>query len=95
MVSQAGCPTLWRNGTLQRSWQRFNDFYETVVYFGSDEHEWAFVCGRADAVEQPVDRMVARLATLPYRPASIDAVTLRGSSVAPYSVRSAVSLTSD
>jgi len=45
VVSQAGCPTLWRNSTLIQSWQRFHDVFDSVVYFGSDEHEWAFLNG--------------------------------------------------
>jgi spermidine synthase len=88
VVSQAGCPTLWRNATLHRSWRRFNDVFATVVYYGSDEHEWSFLCGRVDPVEQPAERMVARLAALPYRPASIDADALRGCTVPPHSLRS-------
>lgn len=45
VVDQAGCPTLWRNATLLSSWHRFRETFDTVVYFGSDEHEWAFLSG--------------------------------------------------
>ena len=45
VAGQAGCPTLWRNETLIRSWERFGETFGTVVYFGSDEHEWAFLSG--------------------------------------------------
>jgi spermidine synthase len=85
---QAGCPTLWRNRTLIRAWQRFHDAFDTVTYFGSDEHEWAYLFGSAQSIEDPLDRMITRLATLPYRPVSIDAETLRGATVPPSSVRS-------
>lgn len=87
VVGQAGCPTLWRNETLLRSWARFNDNFETVVYFGSDEHEWAFVSGATGLTGDPVAAMTERLATLPYRPQTIDAQTLIGSTIPPISLR--------
>ncbi|WP_199431831.1 spermidine synthase [Qaidamihabitans albus] len=87
VVCQAGCPTLWRNDTLRAAWDRFGEIFGTVVYFGSDEHEWAFLSGRLDSVENPVDGMVAELSRAAYRPASIDAETLRASTVPPYSIR--------
>jgi spermidine synthase len=82
---QGGCPTLWRNSTLVKCWRRFEETFGSPVYFGSDEHEWAYFFGTE--LDAPVDRMVERLATLPYRPVSIDALTLRGSTVPPISVR--------
>jgi spermidine synthase len=82
---QGGCPTLWRNATLVKCWARFGEVFDTPVYFGSDEHEWAYFFGTA--VEAPVETMVSRLAALPYRPVSIDAETLRGSTVPPKSLR--------
>ena len=85
---QGGCPTLWRNGTLVKCWRRFEEVFGSPVYFGSDEHEWAFYFGTSPAdPADPVDRMVSRLATLPYRPETIDALTLRGSTVPPISLR--------
>lgn len=36
VVSQAGCPTLWRNESLTRSWRHFHETFDAVVYFGSD-----------------------------------------------------------
>ncbi|WP_433332206.1 spermidine synthase [Spirillospora sp. CA-294931] len=87
VAAQAGCQTLWRNRTLRTSWRRFNATFETTVYFGSDEHEWAYLFGRADPVSDPVTAMTARLAECPYRPASIDAPTLAGNTVPPYSLR--------
>ncbi|ORX04600.1 spermidine synthase [Mycobacterium triplex] len=87
VVAQAGCPTLWRNESLHLSWQRFRETFPTVVYFGSDEHEWAFLSGLAEACEDPVARMSARLPTLPYRSLTIDADTLIASTVPPKSLR--------
>ena len=89
VVGQAGCPTLWRNGTLVRSYQRYQDVFGTVVCFSSDEHEWAFLCGRADQLDEPTGLMRRRLATSAYRPASIDAEALRSRCVPPYHVRHA------
>lgn len=87
VASQAGCPTLWRNATLHQSWHRFNEAFSTVVYFGSDEHEWAFLSGVAEPLPDPTAHMIERLATLPYRPTSIDADTLRGNTIPAHSLR--------
>jgi diaminopimelate decarboxylase/spermidine synthase len=87
VVAQAGCPTLWRNESLRLSWQRFRETFGTVVYFGSDEHEWAFLSGLADACDDPVAVMSARLPTLPYRPRTLDADSLIASTVRPKSLR--------
>ena len=82
---QGGCPTLWRNSTLVKCWDRFTETFGSPVYFGSDEHEWAFFFGTE--VDSPEETMAARLATLPYRPETIDVLTLRGSTVPPISLR--------
>ena len=87
VVAQAGCPTLWRNASLQWSWQRFHETFQTVVYFGSDEHEWAFLSGLPAAVQDPIAAMSARLPTLAHRPRTIDAQSLVASTVPPRSLR--------
>ena len=84
---QAGCPTMWRNGTLVRSWQRFHKVFGGVSYFGSDEHEWAYLFGMARPLGDPLATMIERLAALPYRPSSIDADALRGRTIAPIALR--------
>jgi spermidine synthase len=87
LTAQAGCPTLWRNATLLSSAQRFAAVFPTVLYYGSDEHEWSFLTGLCRPVPDPVARMVERLAELPYRPVTLDEPALRRGSVAPLSVR--------
>ncbi|RUP07321.1 MAG: spermidine synthase [Mycobacterium sp.] len=87
VVGQAGCPTLWRNETLHRSWRRYHETFSTTVYFGSDEHEWAFLSGLAEFVADPVALMSERLPTLAYRPQTIDAVSLIAATVPPKSLR--------
>jgi diaminopimelate decarboxylase/spermidine synthase len=87
VVFQAGCPTLWRNESLQRSWRRFHETFDTVVYFGSDEHEWAFLSGLASGAGDPVSVMSGRLATLPYRPRHIDTETLAAGVIPPKALR--------
>ena len=89
VAGQAGCPTLWRNETLIQSYQRYQDLFGTVVCFSSDEHEWAFISGRVDRVDEPSGLLRRRLATCAYQPASIDADALRSRSVPPYHVRHA------
>lgn len=88
VVGQAGCPTLWRNESLRLSWQRFHETFDSVVYFGSDEHEWAFLTGCDGPVgDNPVVTMSARLSTLDYQPRTIDAASLVACTVPPKSLR--------
>lgn len=88
VVTQAGCPTLWRNGSLRGAWRRFRDVFDDVVYFGSDEHEWAFLSGlSARRPDDPVAAMAARLPALRYRPRTIDAESLVSSAVPPKTLR--------
>jgi spermidine synthase len=87
VAGQAGCQTMWRNRSLKDSWRRFNDTFGTVVYYGSDEHEWAYLFGRADEVPDPVLRLRQRLPECTYRPETIDGPALVGNTVPPYLVR--------
>jgi spermidine synthase len=87
VTCQAGCPTLWRNETLIASWRRFHDIFGTVLYYGSDEHEWAFLSGRADQLDEPTSLVVQRLRNSGYQPSTIDEEALRGGTVAPHTVR--------
>jgi spermidine synthase len=84
VTSQAGCPTLWRNDTLITAWQRFTEVFGTVLYYGCDEHEWAFLSGRCGTGGADPAR---RLAAFPYRPQTVDAEALRGNTVPPLRVR--------
>lgn len=87
LVGQAGCPTLWRNETLLRSFERFGEVCHTVVHYGSDEYEWSFLTGCPRRLADPVDTMVRRLDGLPYRPATLDADALRRGTVPPHALR--------
>lgn len=84
---QAGSPTVWRNTTLIRAWNRFRSVFDTVSYFGSDEHEWAFLFGKVEYVDDPTNVMLDAFSNLSYRPVSIDDASLIGATVPPYSVR--------
>ncbi len=90
VVGQVGCPTLWRNETLLSSLARYREVFDTVVHYGSDEHEWSFLTGCAAPIADPVGRMTERLDTLPYRPVSIDAEALRRGAALPRSARVAL-----
>ncbi|OLT42754.1 spermidine synthase [Saccharomonospora sp. CUA-673] len=95
VTCQGGCPTMWRNDTLVAAWRRFTQLFGTAVYHGSDEHEWAFLSGRREPLEDPQAAMTARLRAIAdtgrgYRPVSIDAETLRAAAVPPHAVRAAV-----
>jgi spermidine synthase len=87
VTSQAGCPTLWRNAGLRRMWLRFQSVFGTVVYHGSDEHEWAFLSGRPDPVPDRAAIPADRLRTFPYRPVTLDPAALRAGGVPPHSLR--------
>jgi spermidine synthase len=89
VVGQAGCPTLWRNAGLQRSWQRFHENFASVVYFGSIEHEWAFLSGLAEPLADAVGTMQRRWDALVYRPHTIDAESLAASTLPPRTLRTA------
>jgi spermidine synthase len=86
VCSQAGCPTLWRNDTLQRMTRRFDDVFTTVLPYCSDEHEWAYLTGRVDPVGDPVALAVSRLDRFPSL-TSIDADALRRGAVLPFALR--------
>ncbi|MFG1646273.1 spermidine synthase [Amycolatopsis sp. NPDC049252] len=87
VTCQAGCPTLWRNETLVASWRRFREVFGTVLYFGSDEHEWAFLSGRVDRVEEPGALVARRFGERGSRAVTLDAETLLASATPPYSLR--------
>ena len=84
---QAGCPTVWRNATLIKAWNRFQSVFDTVTYFGSDEHEWAFLFGRVEQLDDPTNVMLEAFPNCSYEPVSIDDASLIGCTVPPYSVR--------
>lgn len=86
VCSQAGCPTLWRNDTLQRMTHRFDDVFSTVLPYCSDEHEWAFLTGRVDQVDDPAALAISRLDRFPEL-TSIDADALRRGAVLPFALR--------
>ncbi|RJO69461.1 adenosylmethionine decarboxylase [Nocardia panacis] len=87
LTAQAGCATMWRNETLKRSWARFHEQFGTVVQYGSDEHEWTFLFGLNERIDDPVAAMTDRLAVLPYRPETIDARALVRGAIEPHALR--------
>lgn len=84
---QAGCPTMWRNETLVRAWNRFRSIFDTVLYFGSDEHEWAFLFGRVEMIDDPTNVLLEALPNSSYQPSTIDDASFIGSTVPPMSLR--------
>lgn len=84
---QAGSPTLWRNQTLIRAYNRFQSVFDSVVYFGSDEHEWSFLFGRDEQLDDPTNLMLDNFPRSAYQPRTIDDASLIGCTVPPYSVR--------
>ncbi|GAB3285554.1 spermidine synthase [Parasphingorhabdus pacifica] len=87
LAVQAGCPTIWRNTTLIRAYNRFRSVFDTVTYFGADEHEWAFLFGRVELIDDPTNVMLEAIPDCPYTPSTIDDASLIGCTVPPHSVR--------
>ncbi|RJQ74141.1 spermidine synthase [Pseudonocardiaceae bacterium YIM PH 21723] len=87
VAGQAGCQTMWRNATLGKMLDRFDQVCDTVALYASDEHEWAYLFGRADKVEDPTQLMIDRLPRLGFTPESIDAEALRANGVRPFRLR--------
>ncbi|MFJ8914997.1 spermidine synthase [Amycolatopsis sp. NPDC102389] len=84
---QAGCPTLWRNQTLIASWRRFSESFGTVLYYGSDEHEWAFVSGRADVLDDPGALVAEKIGKAGIGESTMDEDALSANTVPPFSLR--------
>lgn len=73
--------------SIHRSWQRFHETFFCVVYFGCEEHEWTFLAGIAEPLDDPVQIMAARLGALRYRPRTVDAESLAASTIPPRALR--------
>jgi spermidine synthase len=86
VCSQAGCPTMWRNDTLARMVGRFDEVFPTVLPYCSDEHEWAYLTGRLDPVDDPVGLATSRLSRFPSL-ASVDGPALLRGSILPFALR--------
>lgn len=87
--TQAGCPTLWRQSTLRRALTRFNEVFADVVCYSSWEHEWAFLSGTARAEHDSLSTLLQRrLHRLPYRPQTMDAVSVASAVLLPFHLRS-------
>jgi spermidine synthase len=70
--------------------RRFDDVFTTVLPYCSDEHEWAYLTGRPDALpdgaDDPVELAISRLDRFPEL-TSIDAGALRRGAVLPFALR--------
>ena len=86
VCSQAGCPTVWRQDTLLRMTRRFDGVFATVLPYCSDEHEWAYLTGRLDPVDDPVALAVSRLDRFPTL-TSVDGPALVRGAILPHAVR--------
>lgn len=84
---QAGCPTLWRNQTLSASHRRFAESFGAVLYYGSDEHEWAFLSGRAEPSDDPGALVAAKIGEAGFGQSTVDEKALRANTVPPISLR--------
>lgn len=91
VVAQAGSPALWRDATLRSALERFRAVFAQVVPYVSDEHEWAFLAGRAtagpDPATDPAAEMAGRIGRFAPRPVSVDAAALRARTVLPKGIR--------
>jgi spermidine synthase len=77
---------MWRNDTLARMVERFDEVFPTVLPYCSDEHEWAYLTGRLDVVEDPVALAASRLSRFPSL-VSVDGPALLRGSILPFALR--------
>ncbi|MDT7703790.1 MAG: spermidine synthase [Pseudonocardiales bacterium] len=89
VVCQAGSPALWRDATLRAAWARFHDVFGAgrVAYYGSDEHEWAFLVGAHRPLDDAAATAADALGGLRTRPATIDGPALRARMTPPVTLR--------
>ncbi|ANY10394.1 S-adenosylmethionine decarboxylase [Pseudonocardia sp. HH130630-07] len=91
LVFQAGSPAVWRDATLRSAWQRFRSVFEPSggrgVYVGCEEHEWAFLAGVREPLDDPGATAVAHLARVRSLPTLWDEESLRHRLVAPFALR--------
>ncbi|MFK3909231.1 spermidine synthase [Pseudomonas monteilii] len=86
-ISQAGCSTWWRNKTLELAVRRFQQSFETSVYYEMEEQDWSWVIGTNAKIENPAETMVSMLRKLKYQPEFIDEISIRKATVIPLSIR--------
>jgi spermidine synthase len=86
VAAQAGCPTLWRQQTLSTSLGRFQQVFPATAFYGSWEHEWAFLFGTC-ADGDLTARMIEQLPCLPYRAETLDTDSLASGSILPFHCR--------
>ncbi len=86
-ITQAGCPSYWRNQSLKESIIRFNHIFEQTVYFEMTEQDWSWLVGINRPINSPVEYMTEKLINLPYRPDFIDEQTLIAATIIPFGLR--------
>ncbi|MEU6721198.1 spermidine synthase [Nonomuraea sp. NPDC046802] len=92
---QAGCPALWRQDTLRQALRRFNEVFNNVLYYGSWEHEWAFLTGTTLSEQDPLSTLLQRrMPALPNRLKTMDTHSAASAVVLPFHLQSAVMPTS-
>ena len=72
-ITQAGCPTVWRNGSLLNTASFFAKHFERVFQWTVPEHEWAWILGTNNYSSPPCSRgfiaqeMQKAWASMPYQ----------------------------
>lgn len=87
-ITQAGCASLWRNGTLKDIWKRMTRVFGThrVECFDSDEQDWCWVLGAQDDGEGlPLVSVATHM--LKYQPRHITDDVIMKATVLPHAIR--------
>lgn len=89
-ISQAGCTTYWRNTTLKKSIRRFQDSFNSTVFFEMEEQNWAWLVGANFECNNIAERMTNKLKNLAYKPKFIDGNSIIKAITLPMSLRASV-----
>ncbi|MFR9750338.1 hypothetical protein ACL02S_04830 [Nocardia sp. 004] len=57
------------------------------MHYDNNEHEWSFLSGLIETIDNPVEGMTDHLALLPYKPETIDARALVHDAIEPHTLR--------
>jgi spermidine synthase len=88
-ITEAGCPTLWRNESLVALYRRMQKVFGGVVYFDMVEQEWAWIMGRRvpSGYDATLAAMAYKMANLTKRPKWVNFQTLKKGLVLPAYLR--------
>lgn len=86
-ITQAGCPTYWRNQSLRHAWERMNLVFSGVAYFEMEEQNWSWIVGGNFITTDVATQMIKKLDRLSFKPKFIDETAITRATLLPISIR--------